>query len=243
MATSVGGVLTGRGADVIIIDDPLKPDQALSEVGRKAVNDWYDNTLLSRLVRARRRGNGSKNARRSFCRSPTITSSSLCRRRSAPSRCGSRAAATMPGSSQRERRSDQSLHVANMPMAATPITAVASQPSALSNGRSANWPMICFREAISMIMTMIGTAATPLMTALQHGQRSCRRIRRSRVGTTLIAPDRTKRVCRGVELDPLYIDVIIRRYDAATGNPAILIETGETFEPLSARRAREAASV
>jgi phage terminase large subunit-like protein len=49
MATSVAGVLTGRGADVIIIDDPLKPDQALSEVGRKTVNEWYDNTLLSRL--------------------------------------------------------------------------------------------------------------------------------------------------------------------------------------------------
>lgn len=49
MATSVGGVLTGRGADVIVIDDPLKPDQALSDVGRKAVNEWYDNTLLSRL--------------------------------------------------------------------------------------------------------------------------------------------------------------------------------------------------
>ena len=39
MATSVGGVLTGRGADVIIIDDALKPDQALSEVGRKTVSD------------------------------------------------------------------------------------------------------------------------------------------------------------------------------------------------------------
>jgi predicted phage terminase large subunit-like protein len=49
MATSVGGVLTGRGGDVIIIDDPLKPDDALSETRRKAVNDWYDNTLLSRL--------------------------------------------------------------------------------------------------------------------------------------------------------------------------------------------------
>jgi hypothetical protein len=49
MATSVGGVLTGRGADVIIIDDPQKPDEALSEAGRRAVNDWYDNTLLSRL--------------------------------------------------------------------------------------------------------------------------------------------------------------------------------------------------
>jgi predicted phage terminase large subunit-like protein len=49
MSTSVGGVLTGRGADLIIIDDPLKPDEALSEPRRKAVNDWYDNTLLSRL--------------------------------------------------------------------------------------------------------------------------------------------------------------------------------------------------
>jgi hypothetical protein len=49
MATSVGGVLTGRGADLILIDDPMKPDEALSETRRKAVNDWYDNTLLSRL--------------------------------------------------------------------------------------------------------------------------------------------------------------------------------------------------
>lgn len=49
MSTSVGGVLTGRGADVIIIDDPMKPDEALSETRRTAVNEWYDNSLLSRL--------------------------------------------------------------------------------------------------------------------------------------------------------------------------------------------------
>jgi len=49
MATSVGGVLTGRGADIIILDDPQKPDEALSEVLRKGVNDWFDNTLMSRL--------------------------------------------------------------------------------------------------------------------------------------------------------------------------------------------------
>jgi len=49
MATSVGGVLTGRGADVVILDDPLKPEEALSETQRRAVNEWYDNTLLSRL--------------------------------------------------------------------------------------------------------------------------------------------------------------------------------------------------
>ena len=49
LSTSVGGVLTGRGADYIILDDPLKPDDAMSETRRKAVNDWFDNTLLSRL--------------------------------------------------------------------------------------------------------------------------------------------------------------------------------------------------
>jgi len=49
MATSVGGVLTGRGADVIVIDDPLKPDEAVSDIARSAVNQWYDNSLRSRL--------------------------------------------------------------------------------------------------------------------------------------------------------------------------------------------------
>jgi predicted phage terminase large subunit-like protein len=49
LATSVGGVLTGRGADVIIIDDPSKPDEALSEVRRKRVSEWFDNTLYTRL--------------------------------------------------------------------------------------------------------------------------------------------------------------------------------------------------
>lgn len=48
-STSVGGVLTGRGADIIVIDDPLKADEALSDPRRKGVNEWYDNTLCSRL--------------------------------------------------------------------------------------------------------------------------------------------------------------------------------------------------
>jgi predicted phage terminase large subunit-like protein len=49
MSTSIGGVLTGRGADFIVLDDPLKPDDALSETRRTSVNQWYDNSLLSRL--------------------------------------------------------------------------------------------------------------------------------------------------------------------------------------------------
>src|SRR5438034_717934 len=49
LATSNGGVLTGRGADIILIDDPLKPEEALSEAQRQAANEWYDHTLYSRL--------------------------------------------------------------------------------------------------------------------------------------------------------------------------------------------------
>ena len=49
LATSVGGTLTGRGGDIIIIDDPLKPDDALSEVRRTASIQWFTNTLVSRL--------------------------------------------------------------------------------------------------------------------------------------------------------------------------------------------------
>jgi len=48
-STSIGGVLTGRGADIIIIDDPIKADDAPSEPRRRSVNEWYDNTLRSRL--------------------------------------------------------------------------------------------------------------------------------------------------------------------------------------------------
>ena len=49
LATSVGGVLTGRGADLIVIDDPMKPQDALSDTKRQAVQQWFDTTLLSRL--------------------------------------------------------------------------------------------------------------------------------------------------------------------------------------------------
>jgi predicted phage terminase large subunit-like protein len=44
----------GRGADLILIDDPLKPEEALSKARRDATNDWYANTLYSRLNDKRR---------------------------------------------------------------------------------------------------------------------------------------------------------------------------------------------
>jgi predicted phage terminase large subunit-like protein len=48
-ATSVGGTLTGRGGNLIILDDPINPKQAMSEASRTMVTRWYQTTLLSRL--------------------------------------------------------------------------------------------------------------------------------------------------------------------------------------------------
>ena len=48
-ATSVGGTLTGRGADIIIIDDAIKVGEAASEAVRHQVNSWYRETLYTRL--------------------------------------------------------------------------------------------------------------------------------------------------------------------------------------------------
>ena len=49
MSTSVGGVLTGFGADFIIVDDPSKPSESLSDAERATINDWIQHTLFTRL--------------------------------------------------------------------------------------------------------------------------------------------------------------------------------------------------
>ena len=39
------------GGDIIIVDDPIKSDEALSETRRSAINEWFDRTLTTRLDR------------------------------------------------------------------------------------------------------------------------------------------------------------------------------------------------
>lgn len=47
-ALSVHGSITGRGADLIIVDDPCKPEEAVSDKVRMGINEWFKSTLLSR---------------------------------------------------------------------------------------------------------------------------------------------------------------------------------------------------
>ena len=49
LSTSVGGSLTGRGADLIIIDDPIKAGDASSQAVMESAIKWYSNTVSSRL--------------------------------------------------------------------------------------------------------------------------------------------------------------------------------------------------
>jgi DNA modification methylase len=55
-------------------------------------------------------------------------------------------------------------------------------------------------------------------------------------GTTIIAAHKCRRKARALELDPLYVDVAIRRWQTFTGEAATLAVTGETFAEIADRR-------
>lgn len=58
-------------------------------------------------------------------------------------------------------------------------------------------------------------------------------------GTTLLAAERTGRLGRGIELDPHYVDVAIRRWQDLSGQAAIHVASGCSFDELAARRDRD----
>jgi DNA modification methylase len=51
-------------------------------------------------------------------------------------------------------------------------------------------------------------------------------------GTTLIAAERVGRTCYGLELDPKYVDTIIRRCQAFTGKSGVHEASGRSFNEL-----------
>jgi DNA modification methylase len=53
-------------------------------------------------------------------------------------------------------------------------------------------------------------------------------------GTTLIAAERTSRRCYGLEIDPLYVDTAVRRWQAYTGDRAVHAATGRRFDDIAA---------
>ncbi|WP_439401357.1 site-specific DNA-methyltransferase [Bradyrhizobium sp. DASA03068] len=60
-------------------------------------------------------------------------------------------------------------------------------------------------------------------------------------GTTLLAAERVGRRAYGLEIDPLYVDTAIRRWQDVTKRDAILVATGQTFDEVAAERATTSA--
>jgi DNA modification methylase len=58
-------------------------------------------------------------------------------------------------------------------------------------------------------------------------------------GTTVIAAERTGRICYGLELDPAYVDIIIRRWQTFTGNIAVHEKSGRSFSDLEGEATHE----
>ena len=58
-------------------------------------------------------------------------------------------------------------------------------------------------------------------------------------GTTIIAAELSGRRAAGIELDPRYVDVTLRRFLRVTQQVPVLADTGETFESVAARRATD----
>lgn len=56
-------------------------------------------------------------------------------------------------------------------------------------------------------------------------------------GTTIIAAEMTGRACHAIELDPAYVDVAVLRWQAFTGEAAILEGDGRSFDEVKAERA------
>jgi DNA modification methylase len=58
-------------------------------------------------------------------------------------------------------------------------------------------------------------------------------------GTTIIAAERTGRICYGLELDPRYVDTIVRRWQAFTGKNAQHANSGRLFNEIEKEVAHE----
>ena len=56
-------------------------------------------------------------------------------------------------------------------------------------------------------------------------------------GTTLIAAEKTGRIAYGLEIDPLYVDTTVRRWEKLTGGSAVHAESGDSFDQIAAARA------
>jgi DNA modification methylase len=101
----------------------------------------------------------------------------------------------------------------------TNVDPIDSAPGAPAAGHSAQMPVELMRR--------------PILNNSQRGEIVYDPFLGS--GTSLVAAERTDRICYGLDLDPRYVDVTVRRWQNLTGKSAVL-EDGRSFEQIAAER-------
>jgi len=86
----------------------------------------------------------------------------------------------------------------------------------------------------------IGLVADAIRDVTRHGEIVLDAFLGS--GTTIMAAERTDRIGYGIEIDPGYVDVTIRRWQERTGGHAVLAATGQPFSAVAVERAGDPAS-
>jgi DNA modification methylase len=79
----------------------------------------------------------------------------------------------------------------------------------------------------------------PILNHTKHGEMVYEPFLGS--GTTLAAAESTKRICYGLEVDPKYVDVVVRRWQQLSGQLATLEGDGRSFDQIVELRGQKAA--
>ncbi len=94
------------------------------------------------------------------------------------------------------------------------------KPQKSETGHSTQKPVECMRR--------------PIMNNSSPGQAVYEPFAGS--GTTIIAAEMTGRACHAIELNPLYVDITIRRWQAFTGEAAVHEASGDHFDAVAQQR-------
>jgi hypothetical protein len=244
LSTSVGGVMTGRGADFIIIDDPLKPEEAFSDLQRQNVNDWFDHTLISRL---NDKQNGCIIVITQRLHEDDLVGHllgqggwTLLRLPAIAEEDEEHLIETPYGQQRFVRRANEALHPEREPLETLESIKFIQgeynfagqyqqQPAPLGGGMVKKEWFLTYTPTelppkFEMVFQSWDTANKPSELS-DHS-----------VCVTIGVKDRhlyiLGRTCYGLEIDPRYIDTTIRRWQTFTGQDAILAASGRSFSDI-----------
>ena len=143
--------------------------------------------------------------------------------------CQRRVSSCIPTPSQCCRRDNRARSISTL---ARPQARTCLSRCVYSSGRKTSFnPRFRFSGAGSSLRWLCEISNTTSRDVAENGVSQCQTVLDpfGGSGTTLIAAEKTGRRARLIELDPKYVDVIVRRWQSYTGDQAVRESDGELF--------------